>query len=562
MFLRNSLLSLLTAATSLNVAVASLDPIVIKGNKFFFQSNGSQFYIRGVAYQQDIGANGGGSTTASPTFIDPLANATNCQRDVPYLSKLGTNLVRTYAIDPTADHSECMSLLDDAGIYVLADLGSPQDSINRATPQWNTELFARYTSVVDAMQNYTNVMGFFAGNEVTNNLTNTPASAFVKAAVRDTKAYIKAKGYHPMGVGYAADDDATVRDQVADFMNCGDATDSIDFWGYNIYEWCGQSTFQTSGYQTRTLEFQNYTVPAFFAEYGCDTPDGQKPDAAARPWQEVGTLFGSQMNDVFSGGIAYEYFEEVNDFGLVTIDGSGAVSTLSDFNALATQISKSAYPTGVQSASFTPSNTVARSCPTIEANFWEAASSPLPPSPNADLCSCMLDSLTCTAKPGMSDEAAGELLNTVCTAELCEGIASNATTGKYGAYSMCNATQQIAFVFNAYYNSQSSANKGTACDFSGNATTQTAAKATGDCSSLLAQAGTAGTGSVSSSPTSGGSSASGGSSSSSGSASSKSSKGAAAGTFVPGIGAGWTTFIAMLVYLGGAGAVGVGMIWL
>lgn len=290
-----------------------------QGNKFFFKTNGTQFYIKGVAYQQDIGAGGSGSTTET-SFVDPLSSASICQRDVPFLQKLGANLIRTYAIDPTADHSECMALLDAAGIYVISDLGSPVESIDQSAPQWNTQLFARYTSVVDAMANFTNVVGFFGGNEVTNNLNNTEASAFVKAAVRDTKAYIKAKGYRPMGVGYAADDDQSVRDQVADFLNCGDAVDAIDFWGYNIYEWCGQNTFTGSGYSDRTAEFKNYTVPAFFAEYGCNTPNGgDKTDAAARPWEEVATLYGPQMNDVFSGGIAYEYFEEANDFGLFLV---------------------------------------------------------------------------------------------------------------------------------------------------------------------------------------------------------------------------------------------------
>jgi len=564
MFLRNSLLSLLSASSTL----AALDPIVISGNKFFFKTNGTQFFIKGIAYQQDVGARGTGVTAgaSSTNFVDPLSSPSNCQRDVPFLQKLGANLIRTYAIDPTADHSECMALLDAAGIYVISDLGSPQQSINQDTPQWNTELFARYTSVVDAMQNFTNVIGFFGGNEVTNKLNNTEASAFVKAAVRDTKAYIKAKGYHSMGVGYAADDDQTVRDQVADFMNCGDASDSIDFWGYNIYEWCGVNTFTGSGYSQRTAEFANYTVPAFFAEFGCNTPTGGKPDAAARPWQEVGTLFGPQMNDVFSGGIAYEYFEEVNDFGLVTIGSDNKVTTLADFPSLAAQLA-SVTPTGVNSASFTPTNTVARDCPSISANFWQATSSPLPPSPNEDLCDCMLQSLTCTTKPGISNDAVGSLLDFICGSggdavkDVCGGIAANATTGTYGAYSMCNGTQQLAFAFNTYYNGVSSANKATACDFGGNATVVSSTKASGTCVSLLAQAGTAGTGAVSSSPTSGGGSGS-GSSGSGSSASASHSKGAAAGTFVPGLGAGWSTLMAFTVYVSGAAAIGASMLWL
>jgi len=475
------LLSIAAAALCLiNGAAATLDPIVIKGSKFFFKSNGTQFYIKGVAYQAGISSNG--TTSENDNYTDPLADETTCTRDIPYLKKLGANTIRTYALDPTVDHSSCMSMLDAAGIYVISDLGEPKTSINRADPQWNVELYERYTSVVDSMAKYTNVIGFFAGNEVPNNTTYSGSSAFVKAAVRDTKAYIKSKNYRAMGVGYAADDDADVRANVAAYFNCGDSADQIDFWGYNIYEWCGDSSFTESGYDQRVKEFENYNVPTFFAEYGCNTPGG----AAGRKFTEVAALYGDQMNDVFSGGIVYEYFQEDNDYGLVSVEGSSSVSTLADFAAFSSQIHK-VDPTGVNSGSYNPTNTASSTCPTVDAD-WLAASSPLPPTPNTDTCDCMVASLSCTASSDLSSKEIGTLFAQVCgynNGAACEGILRNTTTGTYGEYSMCNATQQLSFAFDAYYKSQKS--DATSCDFDGKAQV-VSAQAQSSCSAILKSA--------------------------------------------------------------------------
>lgn len=205
-----------------------------------------------------------------------------------------------------------MQALTDAGIYVIADLSAPSESINRDEPAWNNALYNRYVSVIDEMAKYTNTLGFFAGNEVSNEKNNTEASAFVKAAVRDMKRYIKARNYRPMGVGYATNDDASIRVDMANYFNCESADDSIDFWGYNIYSWCGESSYKESGYDVRTEEFSNYSVPVFFAEYGCN-------DIRPRPFTEVGALFSEPMADVWSGGIVYMYFEETNKYGTLLI---------------------------------------------------------------------------------------------------------------------------------------------------------------------------------------------------------------------------------------------------
>ncbi|KAF2862123.1 carbohydrate-binding module family 43 protein [Piedraia hortae CBS 480.64] len=496
-------------------AVADVDPIVIKGSKFFYKTNGTQFFIKGVAYQQEYAGSSGSSGTGNSgsggsgndNYKDPLADLSAVKRDIPYLKQLQTNTIRVYAVDPKVDHTQAMNALADAGIYVLADLSSPGQSINRNDPAWNDDLYARYTSVVDNLAKFTNTLGFLAGNEVSNAPNNTDASAFVKAAVRDIKTYIKAKNYRTIGVGYATNDDADIRENMANYFNCGDSASTIDFWGYNIYSWCGQSSYSKSGYDVRTKEFSTYSVPAFFAEYGCN-------EVSPRPFTEVQALYGSQMAPVWSGGIVYMYFQEANKYGLVSVSGN-SVTPNQDFKNLASQIAK-ASPSGVKMSDYKPTNSPA-SCPAT-GKSWTPKASPLPPSPNKALCSCMYQSLGCTVADNANEDNYGKLFGQVCGygQGVCAGISANATTGSYGAYGMCSAKEKLAFAFNQYYNSQKKV--ASACDFGGSAKTQAARSPGGSCSSLMNQAGTAGTGVVTSSPTAtGGGSGSSGSGSSGGS---------------------------------------------
>ncbi|KAJ0421482.1 Glucanosyltransferase-domain-containing protein [Aspergillus carlsbadensis] len=477
----------LAAAALLGTALADLDPIVIKGSKFFYSSNNTQFYIRGVAYQQDYSTNDTtSSSTTTTSYKDPLADETSCKRDVPILQSLNTNTIRVYAVDPTADHSTCMSLLADAGIYVIADLSDPSESIDRDDPRWEIALYTRYTGVIDALANYTNTLGFFAGNEVSNTVDTTDASAFVKAAVRDMKSYIKAKSYRSgLGVGYATNDDKDIRVNMADYFNCEEEDEGIDFWGYNVYSWCGDSSYKASGYKDRTEEFRNYSVPVFFAEYGCN-------EVQPREFTEIATLFGDDMADVWSGGIVYMYFQEDNDYGLVSIVDSTSVSTMADYKYYSSQIN-SVSPSGTNKASYTPTNTALQTCPSVSSGAWLAKASPLPPTPNSSLCSCMDASNACVVDSSVSSSDYADLFSVVCGLTDCTGVTANATTGNYGAYGMCQPKQQLNWALNKYYSEQGVAS---ACDFSGSAATTSTASATGSCSSMLSAVGTDGTGTV------------------------------------------------------------------
>lgn len=466
-------------------ALAAVPEIVIDGNKFFYSNNGTQFFMKGIAYQQELT-----NVTSAATFSDPLADPEACKRDLPYLLQLQTNLLRVYAINTTLDHSDCINLFADNGIYIIADLSEPGLSINRDDPSWTVELFNRYTTVVDELQQYSNVLGFFAGNEVTNNNTNTDASPFVKAAIRDTKAYIKEKGYRAIPVGYSTNDDEETRGYLADYFSCDGPENAADFYGINMYEWCGNTVnFQTSGYADRTKEFENFTIPVFFSEYGCNVPQ-------PRTFADVPSLYSSNMTKTWSGGIVYMYFEEANNYGLVTIQADNSVSTLRDFTYLSSRLA-TVSPSGVNSNSWKPSNTVERSCPASTLADWKG-SSDLPPVPNQGICNCMYESLSCIVDKKVDETNYQKLFDYVCGQVSCDGITANGTTGSYGAYSFCSPTEKLSFVLNLYYKKIGSSD---ACNFSGSAKLSGAASTASSCSAVLSQAGTKGAGVISASVT-------------------------------------------------------------
>lgn len=364
-----------------------------------------------------------------------------------------------------------MAAADAAGIYVITDLSVPTLSIITDSPSWTTALYEQYSAVIDNMSKYSNLLGVFAGNEVVTNNTNTAAAAFVKAAVRDTKAYVKSKVSRPLPVGFAAEDDQNTRNNLQSFMACGDASTSIDFYGLNIYSWCGQNTYQGSNYEARTQELATYPVPAIFSEYGCNT-------AGTRTFEEVQALYGPQMTPVWSGGLVYEWFPDVNNYGLTTQASNGSVPTVEFYN-LANQLSQIA-PATLDATSYTPNNTALPTCPAVTnavPNTWQASDT-LPPTPQPAVCSCMVSSLSCVATSATAGNptTVGSQLNYVCGllsqgGGSCANIGGNGTTGVYGNYSYCAASDQLSYEYNQYYLANKASQGTGACNFANNAQT-------------------------------------------------------------------------------------------
>ncbi|KAG0673720.1 1,3-beta-glucanosyltransferase [Kluyveromyces marxianus] len=351
-----------TGSSSGNGTLAAIE---IKGNAFFDSSSGERFYIRGVDYQP------GGSSN----LTDPLGDETVCSRDIPYFKELGLNTIRVYTIDNSLDHTACMKLLDEAGIYLILDLNTPGSSISRYRPEcsYNADYLQSVFATVDEFAKFDNTLGFFAGNEVINSENTTNTAVYVKATVRDIKKYLTARNYRQIPVGYSAADVSSNRLLAAEYFNCGDDADArIDMFGVNDYSWCGSSSFQVSGYAQKMQLYKNYSIPIFLSEYGCNKVPG------SRPFTEVTAIYSNLMSSVFSGGLVYEYSQEDNKYGLVQIDGD-SVTELQDYKNLKAEFQKVQNPEG--DGGYSESNKYS-DCPAYEKGIWESNST-LPSMPDA-----------------------------------------------------------------------------------------------------------------------------------------------------------------------------------
>jgi len=395
---------------------------------------------------------------------DPLADIDGLTRDIPEFKKLGINTIRLYSSTAGFNHTEGLSMLNTAGIYVVIDVTDAQYSIVSDKPTWNLNLFRNVTAKLSPFLMAPNLLAFIAGNEVINNVNQTLAAPFVKAAIRDVKAFIKAQGYD-FPVGYAGTDGQKYTFQLQNYLNCGSDDTSVDFYGLNTYRWCGDVTYETSGYPTLTEEYHNYSRPFVFTEYGCNS-------VLPREFTEVAAIYGNpELTSWLSGGFVYQYHNDTNNYGLVKIDSNTAVTEFQDFSYLAEQLNN-ANPTGAKQSDPITVQPYLYNCPPTDPDNFLASSAALPPSPNENSCSCMYNSLQCVIDISSSTPASiAAAADFACShGAACDDVNTNSASGVYGTWSACDDIQRASYILNSYY--QNNRRQVSACNFPDASTNQ------------------------------------------------------------------------------------------
>lgn len=348
---------ILTLMVVLSGPVRAVLPLQIQNHRFIKATSPKNdpreneiFFIKGIDYQP------GGSSGFSPYAAhDILSEPSQCARDIFAFEELGINTVRIYQLNPELNHDECMTMLNNAGIYVILDVnsGNAGEHLNRADPEgtYNAHYLSRVFKFIESFKNYPNVLGFFSGNEVINDDENYAEidPPYLRAIQRDMKQYILRHCNRTIPVGYSAADNTALRLATFKYLQCNswdgaDVSQELDesrsdFYGLNSYQWCsGSSNWQNSGYRELAKTFHDANIPVIFSEYGCN-------QNSPRAFDEVSHGLYDGLKDTFSGGLVYEFSEEANSYGLVTINGEDKSLTYKkDFANLADQFSRLDLP--------------------------------------------------------------------------------------------------------------------------------------------------------------------------------------------------------------------------
>lgn len=178
-----------------------------------------------------------------------------------------------------------------------------------------------------------------------------------------------------------------------------------------------------------------------FSEYGSNanfpTP---------RPFTEVAALFGAEMSQIWSGGLAFSYFPSVQQgFGLVELADDGTVTPTTDFNNLQAQYSQITQFVQTPSQADAGQTQYPQCVAPDGVNFLGSVN--LPPTPNQDACNCAVEkAFPCVYTPRTTNISAvlGPLFSFACSqlgqqgSDACSQLSANGTTGTYGQMSACD----------------------------------------------------------------------------------------------------------------------------
>ena len=259
--------------------------------------------MRGVIYEQHPDFQ-----TRQTIPLDSISDGLTCARDAPLLLKLGVNTIFTSGFLTAADHSACMRIFQEAGIYVIALVNGNIDTGLRVNGTvWKFLDYATYDAyfkILDSLATYPNLLGFMV------DLTDHRSDRLLflprfKAYVRDIKEYLAHRRHRIIPVGAYGFNHGKTK-LIAQYMSCGGPEVTADFFGLTPSRnrgvkgrfWCANSS---TPYDELAEQYRDYPLPVIVT-YGCDAN-------ISHTFQETQYIYTGAGSEVFSGGIADDWFQ-------------------------------------------------------------------------------------------------------------------------------------------------------------------------------------------------------------------------------------------------------------
>lgn len=299
----------------------STTPITVSSNMFF--KGTERWSPKGVCYQPTDGVDplSDDNYDLIKSLLSPSNNG---------FSLLGINCLRVYQVDPEASHDKVMGLLAANNIYVLVGAVNGDTAVPGNATSTPAKTVARVEAVADAFCKYDNVLGFSISNELLDggDSTNYGLIGIVRNVKKQMAAYMASKNYRKIPIGCAMRDVPSYTFPASVAYASGDATDRLDFIGYNCYRWVvPNGATPPNGaelaYYDLYNQFKSFPVPVMLTEIGAACPKG-------RAWSQVPYILGTKkietvgpvescnMSDAISGCFAFRFYDHQAGWGMVT----------------------------------------------------------------------------------------------------------------------------------------------------------------------------------------------------------------------------------------------------
>ncbi|SMQ46239.1 unnamed protein product [Zymoseptoria tritici ST99CH_3D7] len=183
-------------------AAGNISPIETKGNWFWKDSK--RFLIKGVPYEPRNSSLPGPESRINPLSDDWLENL---RKDIPFFHRLGINTMFIECADATQSPRQAMQLLQNEGIYVLlkldtdlvrGDSGQLKAAKINIARMYSPDEVRKNLAIVRQTARFSIVRGYKISQSKIWTDATTKLAALHRAAVRDTKLFLKKLGLRPI----------------------------------------------------------------------------------------------------------------------------------------------------------------------------------------------------------------------------------------------------------------------------------------------------------------------------------------------------------------------------